>query len=61
MTNFCNKVGNTDLIAGFKTDRTTRTNLEMFEKYCPDGNVEAMKANGNFVNKQLIMFRQCTK
>ena len=41
------------LFIGFKSDRTSKTNLAMFRKYCPDGDVEAMKANGNFVNKQL--------
>ena len=45
------RVGNTGFISGFKTDRTCATNLEMFEKYCPDGDAEAMKHNGNFVNK----------
>ena len=47
------EVGNTDFSTGFKTDRTTKTNLKMFEKYCPDGDTKAMIANGNFVNKQL--------
>ena len=49
------EVGNTDFSAGFKTDRTTKTNLQMFEKYCPDGDTKAMIANGKFVNKQLSM------
>ena len=41
------------LFIGFKSDRTSKTNLAVFRKYCPDGDVEAMKANGNIVNKQL--------